>query len=635
LDVTIGVDAAASVHPIDPNIYGTAFASTAALADLNIPLNRDGGNASDTYSYEQDATNHGSDWYFESIASGPGNGGGMDSFVSATQAGGAQPSLTVNLFDWAARLGAGRRNLGSFSVARYGPQQHVDPYNHDMGNGVHTNGANITGNDPNDAYVPNDPTTEQAWIEHLIGTFGDSQSGGVAYYTLGNEPGLWNSTHRDIHPAGDTLPELRDRMISYASMVKALDPGALVLGPEEWGWTNYFISGADAAAHHWGATYDGLSAEAWLLNQFRQQDAATGQRLLDYFTLHFYPQGGQFSNDESTNMQLLRNRSPRSLWDPNYVDESWIGGTGINGGRVNLINLMKNWVTTYYPGTRIGVTEYNWGAEGHMNGATTQADILGIFGREGLDLANRWTTPAAGTPTYLAMKLYRNYDGNLDTFGDTSVQASVENPDQVSAFAALRSIDGALTVMVVNKNLYDPNNPGATTTVTVNLNNFAAAGVAQEWQLAALHPNDQTRAAITQLADCQLSDGGFTVTVPQQSVELFVLAPSVGPSPRPSARTRNAVGVSWAFVNGGTTPGDVGILPIHVGQGATTPVDASSASDSVALPVACAANDGQRSVAAANDGSIIPTAAGVSWSAADAWVDVLMNDLAVPEPFAV
>jgi hypothetical protein len=72
--VAIGVDASANRHAIDPNVYGTAFASTAQLADLNVPLNRDGGNASDTYSFQQDATNHGSDWFFESILSGPGNG---------------------------------------------------------------------------------------------------------------------------------------------------------------------------------------------------------------------------------------------------------------------------------------------------------------------------------------------------------------------------------------------------------------------------------------------------------------------------------------------------------------------------------------------------------------------------------
>jgi hypothetical protein len=35
-----------------------------------------------------------------------------------------------------------------------------------------------------------------------------------------------------------------------------------------------------------------------------------------------------------------------------------------------------------------------------MNGATAQADILGILGREGIDLATRWTCPDAATPTY-------------------------------------------------------------------------------------------------------------------------------------------------------------------------------------------------------------------------------------------
>ena len=104
--------------------------------------------------------------------------------------------------------------------------------------------------------------------------------------------------------------------------------------------------------------------------------------------MHYYPQGGEFSDDVSTAMQLRRNRSTRSLWDPNYVDETWIDD------KVQLIPRLKGWVNTYYPGTQIGITEYNWGAESHINGATTQADILGIFGREGLDLATRWTTPA-------------------------------------------------------------------------------------------------------------------------------------------------------------------------------------------------------------------------------------------------
>ncbi|HEY3054809.1 MAG TPA: glycoside hydrolase family 44 protein [Thermoanaerobaculia bacterium] len=119
----------------------------------------------------------------------------------------------------------------------------------------------------------------------------------------------------------------------------------------------------------------------YLLEQMKAQ--SNGVRLLDVLTVHFYPQGSEFSDDTSTSTQLLRNRSTRSLWDPNYKDESWIND------KVMLISRLRGWVSSLYPGTQIGITEYNWGAEKHINGATAQADILGIFGREGLDLANR------------------------------------------------------------------------------------------------------------------------------------------------------------------------------------------------------------------------------------------------------
>src|SRR5207244_6865840 len=115
---------------------------------------------------------------------------------------------------------------------------------------------------------------------------------------------------------------------------------------------------------------------------------------------HYYPQGGEFSDDVSTAMQLRRNRSTRSLWDPNYIDETWIND------KVQLIPRLRNWANTYYySGTPIAITEYNWGAEGYMSGATAQADIFGIFGREGLDMATRWTTPDPSTPTYKAMTM--------------------------------------------------------------------------------------------------------------------------------------------------------------------------------------------------------------------------------------
>ncbi len=51
---------------------------------------------------------------------------------------------------------------------------------------------------------------------------------------------------------------------------------------------------------------------------------------------------------------------------------------------------MREWVQTYYPGTGPSVSEYNWGGLEHINGALAQADVLGIIGREQLDMAMLW-----------------------------------------------------------------------------------------------------------------------------------------------------------------------------------------------------------------------------------------------------
>ena len=290
-------------------------------------------------------------------------------------------------------------------------------------------------------------------------------------------------------------------------MVKSNDPNALVCGPEEWGWNGYLYSGYDQQNPGYTdrAANGGWDYMPWLLNQIHQHDLGTGQRLLDYFTLHCYPQEGNVSGtDVSPATELLRNQSTRVFWDSNYVDPSWINSV------IMLIPRMKSWVATNYPGTKIGVTEYNWGAEPSINGATAQADILGIFGREGLDLATRWTTPDPSTPTYKAMKLYRNYDGNKSVFGDTSVGTTAPNPDVLSAFGAVRTSDGALTLMVINK---DINNASP---ILASINNFNAAGTAQRWQLTSNN-------VISHLSNVSLANGVLNDTLPSQSITLYVL----------------------------------------------------------------------------------------------------------------
>jgi hypothetical protein len=564
--VTLNIDVSQNRRPINPNIYGVAHATTAQLNDLNSPLNRNGGNNTTRYNWQLNADNRANDWYFESIPEPSAVAGERgDTFITNSKAANAQAMLTIPTIDWVAKLGANRSKLASFSIAKYGAQTGNDwQWFPDAGNGVRTTGQYVTGNDPNDANVPSNSIFQQSWVQHLVNRWGTSSNGGLRYYILDNEPSIWHSTHRDIHPTGATMDEIRNKMIDFAGKIKTVDPSALVAGPEEWGWSGYLLSGYDqqyGGIHGWSfmpdrSNHGGWDYLPWLLDQLRQNNLATGKRLLDIFTVHYYPQGGEFSDDVSTAMQLRRNRSTRSLWDPNYVDETWIND------QVELVPRLRNWVAAYYPGTLTGITEYNWGAENHINGATAQADIYGIFGREGLDMAARWTTPDASTPTYKAMKMYRNYDGNKSSFGDVSVAATGANPDNVAVFAAERAADGALSIMAISKYL------SGNTAATFNLANFPHNGIAQVWQLTAAN-------SINQLSDVNFIGGSFNATLPPQSVTLFVLpAASGNQSPVAAMTATPASGVaplSVAFDGSASSDADGGIVSYawNFGDGAT------------------------------------------------------------------
>jgi hypothetical protein len=520
--VTIAVDAAAARHAITPLVYCVSYADSATVADLNLAGNRLGATPASTYNWQQNADNKGDDFYFESEgypSATPGEY--VDTFIDQTRAGGATPLITIPIMGRVAKLDPGRATTWSFSVAKYGAQTAADPGNADAGNGVLPGDVFVL-NDPDDASVAVDVAFQQGWVQHLIDTWGTAGSGGLRYYLLDNEPGIWHVSHRDVHPTGAGMDDVFARMRDHAAMIKTLDPSALTVGPEEWNWWGYFISGFDT----WSADVNGDPSEPdrqahggqdyipWLLDQFRANEQATGTRLLDVLSVHYYPKANEFLEDGSPPdvtepMQLLRNRSTRSLWDPAYVEEGLIADT------VRLIPRLKEWVAAHYPGTRIAVNEYSWSAEDHINGATTQADILGILGREAPDQACRWLAPGPATPTYQAMKLYRNYDGQKSTFGTTSVSATTPDPDWVSAFAALRWSDSALTVVVVGKHL--PTTSPPTVNATVTLAGFTTQGPVEVWQMTAANGG-----AIGRLGDLALSGGSVALTLPAQSVTLLV-----------------------------------------------------------------------------------------------------------------
>jgi hypothetical protein len=182
---------------------------------------------------------------------------------------------------------------------------------------------------------------------------------------------------------------------------------------------------------------------------------------------------------------------------------------------------MKEWVASNYPGTKIAIGEYNWGGLEHINGALAQADVLGIFGREGVDLATLWQPPRLNQPGAFAFRIYRNYDKVGSSFGETSVAATSSDQTLLSIYAAQRSSDGALTLMIINKS-------GVEQSAQLTLDNFVVGGPAQLYRYS---PADPT--AIVRGTDLALVNAQVTASYPADSITLLVISQNSNPNPDP------------------------------------------------------------------------------------------------------
>lgn len=462
--LTLALDLAASRHAISREIYGSAGTGGTDAAAQGVTLGRWGGNPTTRYNWKLgNAFNAARDYYFENTNYGSTSAadrmpsGVADQSVASNNAAGVATLLTIPTIGWVAK--DDNSNSRSINVPDSGgPPLTV--------NGSAISGYDPTGNrkrtsvpsrarkgspfsDPPDLH---DPTVAQdEWVYHLVRRFGTAAAGGVRYYAMDNEPDLWYATHTDVRPAEIGYDQMRDIFLEYASAVKDVDPTALVTGPVSWGWTGYFYSALDRGSDNFHTHADrnahgGTPFLDWWLSQIRQHDERAGRRTLDVLDLHFYPQGGEYSDDVSANMSALRLRSTRALWDPSYVDESWINAP------VQLIPRMRDWVNRNYPGTKIALTEWSWGAEGSVNGALALGEVLGIFGREGLDMACHWSDISTDQPAYSAFRLFGNYDGQGSAFLGTSFSSVSTMHDLLSCFAAQQS-DGSILLIAINKSV--------------------------------------------------------------------------------------------------------------------------------------------------------------------------------------
>jgi hypothetical protein len=494
------VDSSAGVRPISRYVYGVNQGDWAGRT-RHLALGRLGGNRFTAYNWENNASNAGKDYLNQNddyLGGGDTPGEVVRREVAATHGAGASIVVTVPIQGYVAadKNGGGDVNQTpdylnvrfEASKARKGA-----PYRYPPDTGDH------------DVY-------QDEFVHWLEGAFPESRRDPrrTIFYDLDNEPDLWYDTHSRIHPDHVTYAEMVSRTTEYASAIKAVAPGALVFGFVSYGWNGYTTL-QDAPD---GAGRDFVD---FFLDSMRAAEGGARRRLLDVLDLHWYPEARGngvriLESDDSPAVAEARIQAPRSLWDPSYVESSWISD---NVGAIRLLPRLREKIANHYPGTRLAITEYNYGGGMHISGALAEADVLGILGREGVFAATLWSLSDPGREPAIqaAFDAYTSYDGASGAFGDTSIAAATSDTAATSLYA---SVDAGRPERMV---LVALNKGAGPATADFAIDHGVDLRRAEVYRITAV--GAPVRAADIAFA----SRNAFADTLPPRSVTTYVLTP--------------------------------------------------------------------------------------------------------------
>ncbi len=539
--VTLTLDARQAVHPISRFVYGYN-ASLPSQAPPATTYLRQGGNRWTAYNWETNASNAGSDFFYESdsfLSSSSTPAAALSPTVAADQAASVGSLLTLPLQGWVSADESGPVSTTAAPALRFFQT-------------LPRKGAPLSSSPSTaDSFVYQDEYANTLLTQYP-GAFTDALK--PIHFELDNEPDLWSSTHAEIQRASLTYGSLLRSSTDLSSAIKDLIPQALVFGPVSYGFNGYInLQGAsDADATAWNPP----ATATWFLDSYLQKmrtaSEAQGRRLLDVLDLHWYSEGqGQdqsgawirVNNSCATcndpGMQAARIQSPRSLWDPTYTcatagtapascEHSWIANyfdnwaSGANAyGPIQLIAWLRTKIGTDWPGTRIAFTEYNHGGADDISGGLAQADTLGIFGRESVYAATFWPLISDNRFVFGAYRSFRDYDGAGGAFGDQSFSALSTDDSRASVYASFDSAspNARVVVVAINKTT-------AALQTQLKLTYPRSFTKAHAWQLTATSAYTSPSVIPTALADITLtSTNAFNVTLPAYSVTTFVLIP--------------------------------------------------------------------------------------------------------------
>lgn len=496
--------------PISPFIYGTndpyGFAGSKRL----------GGNRLTNYNWENNASNAGRDWYHESDNYVPWQQGVPDQEYDSAGA-------AIKYFHQRS-LQQGAYSLVTLPLAGYVAKDK---------NGAITESQSAPSNrwtsvefrKPQELLpfrLRPDLTDNKLYVDELLNYllhhFGTSNTPtGVRGYSLDNEPGLWFDTHSRLWGHTPvTVKYLMEKSIGLSTLIKEMDPNAEVFGPASWGITEFenlqFAPDWDQEKGNYPTFID------LYLGRMRAKHLETGKRLLDVLDVHWYPQGNNngvspFNNGTDYETNRVRMEMTRSLWDSTYIENTWVGNDPFKVEQfLPFIPKMNKHIDHYYPGTKLGITEYAYMGTGHASGGIAQADALGIFGKQGLYFANYWGAVVDFVKS--GFDLYRNYDGKGGKFGSTSV---LSNTNDINATSVHASIDGEndslVHIIALNKS------QDSSVTVTIQVES------SRQYKSAKVYAFDNSSPVLRQLKSVRSINGNsFEYVIPPVTACHLVLS---------------------------------------------------------------------------------------------------------------
>jgi hypothetical protein len=434
-NVTFTIDISKSTA-VSPYVYGVNFPDW--KTQKNIPFTRFGGNRITAYNWETNASNAGSDWQHQNdslMGKTDEAGKCMVDSIENAQKNGAAIVISIPTIGYVA---ADKKGDGDVNKT---PEYLKTRFKES----VAKKGAAFT--DKPDA--SDDKVFQDECVAFLEKQFPEAHKDAAksVFYALDNEPDLWSHTHARIHPKAITYDELVKNNVEYATAIKDVAPKAMVFGFVSYGYNGFTTlqNAPDGKGRNVLDVYLAGMAEA---------EKKAGKRLIDVLDLHWYPEAygdkkRVIDDGASAGLAKARVQSPRSLWDPTFKEESWI--VGANGGKaIALIPMLKEKIARHYPGTKLAFTEYYYGGGDDISGAIAQADVLGIFGREGVFAAALWHVGnSKDTFIKAAFDSFRSFDGKGAMVGDKSLVAVTSNVEASSVYAF--GGGGGMQIVAINK----------------------------------------------------------------------------------------------------------------------------------------------------------------------------------------